>query len=605
MLQTRPSSAGSSAFPKDGLQYRSSTSTGWVPKITDFGLAKRIDSQGGHTLTGVVVGTPDYISPEQTYGRSDQVGPATDIYALGAILYESIVGRPPFRSANLFETLEQVRFKDPVPPSRIQASVPRDLETICLKCLEKQPQNRYATAGELAADLDRFLKGLPIAARPVSRLEQGFRWTRRNPVVASMIALITLLTMAVVLVPSWLVIQLNQALKVSDAFANRAARNEHEARTRAAAEEEARLATEDIHRESQGLLVGMRILAGDSCNNPSNSLRALLWYAHAWTDDRYDSRNEYEHRIRIGQAIRQLPQLVGLCIHKHAVDDFYVNSLLNRAVLLDEHQNATLWNPTRGELLGTLDHGWPVANVALVEKANQAITSGGASVKLWNIDTPALSREWKTTAEVKSSDVSHDAWVAAACSDNIIRVWSRETGTEHPLSDTQGTYWATDSTPVWVSFTPDSRALLAIDQGNRLYVWNLDSGALLTDKLKHDLFPTHERSLPKFHSDGHLLVTWADKEFTLIDTTTWQVVAKRSTVANVTDFAWDKSFKQMVFATRSSLFRWLTVTNDHASSFETNALVDTVAPRQTMLCDQSADGSSLQLWRCDQRLQKR
>ncbi len=113
-----------------------------------------------------MVGTPDYISPEQTYGRSDQVGPATDIYALGAILYESIVGRPPFRSANLFETLEQVRFKDPVPPSRHQSSIPRDLETICLKCLEKQPQNRYSSAGELVADLDRFLRGLPIAARP-------------------------------------------------------------------------------------------------------------------------------------------------------------------------------------------------------------------------------------------------------------------------------------------------------------------------------------------------------------------------------------------------------------------------------------------------------
>jgi serine/threonine protein kinase len=156
-----------------------------VPKITDFGLAKKLDDVG-QTQTGAIMGTPSYMAPEQAESKKD-VGPPADIYALGAILYEMLTGRPPFKAATSFDTILQVVSEEPVPPRQLNAKVPADLETIALKCLLKEPGKRYASAGELADDLGRFLNGEPIRARPVGRLERAGKWVRRNPVVASLL----------------------------------------------------------------------------------------------------------------------------------------------------------------------------------------------------------------------------------------------------------------------------------------------------------------------------------------------------------------------------------------------------------------------------------
>jgi eukaryotic-like serine/threonine-protein kinase len=143
-----------------------------TPKITDFGLAKKLDA-AGQTASGAVMGTPSYMAPEQAAGKSKQVGPLADVYALGAILYECLTGRPPFRAATLMDTLIQVVNEEPVPPRQLNARVPRDLETVCLKCLHKEPHKRYASALELADDLKRFLAGEAVRARPVGRLERN------------------------------------------------------------------------------------------------------------------------------------------------------------------------------------------------------------------------------------------------------------------------------------------------------------------------------------------------------------------------------------------------------------------------------------------------
>lgn len=151
------------------------------PKITDFGLAKRMDDAQGPSQSGSILGTPSYMSPEQADGRVHETGPATDIYSLGAILYELVTGRPPFCAATVLDTVVQVMRDDPLPPRMINPMVPRDLETICLKCLEKSPHRRYASALALAEDLERFEKGEAPLARPIGRLEKGIRWCRRNP----------------------------------------------------------------------------------------------------------------------------------------------------------------------------------------------------------------------------------------------------------------------------------------------------------------------------------------------------------------------------------------------------------------------------------------
>jgi tetratricopeptide (TPR) repeat protein/predicted Ser/Thr protein kinase len=163
-----------------------------TPKITDFGLAKRLDRAEGQTQPGAILGTPSYMAPEQAQARHEDVGPATDIYALGAILYEIVTGRPPFLGETPLDTVLQVRTQEPVPPRRLQPNVWRDLETICLKCLEKDPQKRYATAEALADDLRRFLEARPTLARPIPVWERAWRWCRRNPRVASLLGLLVL-----------------------------------------------------------------------------------------------------------------------------------------------------------------------------------------------------------------------------------------------------------------------------------------------------------------------------------------------------------------------------------------------------------------------------
>ncbi|MCE9563131.1 MAG: serine/threonine protein kinase [Planctomycetes bacterium] len=156
------------------------------PKVTDFGLAKVGSSD--MTDSGAIMGTPSYMSPEQAAGRTKEVGTPTDVYALGVILYELMSGRAPFRGDSVMETIQQVLTREPARPRTVVPSIPRDLETICLKCMEKDPKARYSTVPELASDLRAYLDGRPIAARPVSNLERSWKWTKRNPGRATALA---------------------------------------------------------------------------------------------------------------------------------------------------------------------------------------------------------------------------------------------------------------------------------------------------------------------------------------------------------------------------------------------------------------------------------
>jgi len=171
-------------------------------KITDFGLAKRVDDDSGRTQDGSVMGTPAYMAPEQAFGATKDISSATDIHALGAILYELLTGRPPFKGSTVHDTLELVRHRDPVPVRTLQPQVPPDLETICLRCLQKDPKKRYPSALALADDLRRFLDHRPIQARPVGQITRAWRWMKREPRTAALVAAMVLLCIAI---PSLLV----------------------------------------------------------------------------------------------------------------------------------------------------------------------------------------------------------------------------------------------------------------------------------------------------------------------------------------------------------------------------------------------------------------
>jgi serine/threonine-protein kinase len=186
------------ADTRDGASFLIVDPLAFVPKITDFGLAKFLEDRpsAAQTRSGDILGTPSYMAPEQASGVSRDIGPATDIYALGAVLYEMLTGRPPFRGVTFLETLHQLRFEAPLPPRRLQPGIALDLETICLKCLEKEPGKRYSTAVALADDLARFLAGRPIQARAVSRGEKLWRWCRRKPGFATLLAALVLVFLA-------------------------------------------------------------------------------------------------------------------------------------------------------------------------------------------------------------------------------------------------------------------------------------------------------------------------------------------------------------------------------------------------------------------------
>src|SRR5207302_6648178 len=182
-----------------------------TPKITDFGLAKLLDGSGGQTESGAVCGTPSYMAPEQAAGRSAEIGPAVDIHALGAILYELLTGRRPFQADSLLQTLGQVIARDPASPDCLQSGVPRDLATICMKCLQKEPRRRYGNAGLLAEDLRRYLAGNPVLARPVANWERVWKWARRRPAFAAFVLTLGLAAITAMLGTSWYTGQLQVA----------------------------------------------------------------------------------------------------------------------------------------------------------------------------------------------------------------------------------------------------------------------------------------------------------------------------------------------------------------------------------------------------------
>ncbi len=190
ILLARPDRAG--ATGSDGDPAR------WPPKIIDFGLSKWFDGDTGLTHPATLVGTPAYMAPEQAGEGRQEVGPRCDIYSLGAVLYQCLTGQPPFPSDSVANTLRLIQFAEPAAPRFFNRRIPRDLETICLKCLHKQPSGRYLTAGELADDLERHLAGRPIIARPAGTLERLWRWTRRNPWLSAAMGLAAVSLAAVV-----------------------------------------------------------------------------------------------------------------------------------------------------------------------------------------------------------------------------------------------------------------------------------------------------------------------------------------------------------------------------------------------------------------------
>jgi WD40 repeat protein/serine/threonine protein kinase len=432
------------------------------PKITDFGLAKDQTSQRNLTETGQAMGTPCYMAPEQARGDISALGPGTDIYALGVILYELLTGRPPFQGATPLETLHRVVTDEALAPRRLQPRVPRDLETICLKCLEKEPHKRYSRALDLAEDLARFQVSAPIQARPIGLFGRTWRWCRRRPAVAGLIGLSVLMAAALLATALVYNIRLEHAL--------------------ARAEQQ---------------VVEMDVTIGMQDLDEGDSLTALLWLTEALRLDKPSEARK--HRTRIATALRQCPQLLQLVVFEQPVVAARTNSTGSWVVTADDKGTVQVWDAMSGAPIGpSLTNGAAVVHAALSPDGHFACTaSADGTVSAWNTITGKLRlppmRPGKPINEVA---IHPDGEVVLARRENfIVELWNLKTGQRIPqegLSDTDLEY---------STFSDDARWVVTVDRRHSARVWNAATGAAVASPLKID----HTVSHAAFSADGRRL----------------------------------------------------------------------------------------------------
>jgi WD40 repeat protein/tRNA A-37 threonylcarbamoyl transferase component Bud32 len=394
-----------------------------VPKVTDFGLAKLMEREAGLTRTGDILGTPSYMAPEQARGMPEDVTAAADIYALGAILYEMLTGRPPFKGSTPLSTLSQAAEQDPLPPGRLQRHLPRELETICLKCLEKEPRKRYATAMDLADDLRRFLEDRPILARRIGRIEWLWRWCRREPAKAILAA-----ALAVAVVAGFV------GVAVQKARAEERARAEAFERARAESAEGkaldhlyfSRLAQAQLEWRLNHIAAARQLL--DHCD-PIR--RGWEWHYLQGVHRPELLTIEARSDLSFVDAVAFSPD--GRYFASSASDVY-------RPIKEDTRRPVQIWQTDPPRRIREFEVPGPASRLSFSPDGGQLAASGPMGGKLLDVATGAEVRTWPA---VGALGFSPDGKSLASCRDRRVRFWDAATGRlqrEFPSASGRVTY---------------------------------------------------------------------------------------------------------------------------------------------------------------------
>lgn len=416
-----------------------------TPKISDFGLARRLGGEAGLTHTGACLGTPSYMAPEQARGLSDAAGPAADIYALGAILYEMLTGRPPFRAESAAETVDQLLNQEPVSPSQLNGSVPRAMETVCLMCLRKEPERRYASAAELAADLRRFLRHEPILAKPPGPVERLSHWIRRHQSLAASLSAVAVLLLVLAIGSLSAMLHFRdlgikdrdtafEMGRLADANGQLASRFQRERQNASDAKERVQHLYEQSEERGTALrhslyAAGMN-LCGQSIASSGGISRIHHWLM-PWKDSQPDLRGW---------------------------EWFYLYGLCHRALDSVSLTDSGLWSlavsPDGGRLAAAGDDH----SIYLMDTTSRTVIH-----RLNGHGARVCSVAWKPDGSS----------LASACWDGSLKTWDAATGQE------QRTYRNQDQPLYSVAWSQDGTRLAAAGERTPVWVWDITTGDLV------------------------------------------------------------------------------------------------------------------------------
>jgi WD40 repeat protein/serine/threonine protein kinase len=459
--------------------------------VTDFGLAKAAGDGDDLTHTGDLVGTLRYMAPERFNGQGDL---RSDVYSLGLTLYEILVLRPAFDEGDRNKLVKEVLHGEPVQPRKLNPSVPRDLETVVLKAIARDPAHRYQSPAEMADDLKRFVEDRPVGARRVSEGERLWRWCRRNPLPAGLLATVAILLVGVASVATV------AAIRIAGAR-DEATRNAQEALEAKENEGAQRQLAEVRAKESRHRLIQLHVANGTRLLEDGDLFGALPWLTEALALDQGDVSREERHRTRIAAVLAPTPRLLHLWQHDHEVEHVAFSPDGRRIVTASKDHTARVWDASTGEAVTPpLRHGHIVSKAAFSPDDRRVVTaSHDRTAQVWEVSSgqpvsPALRHD----DPVLDASFSPDGrWVVTASADGTARLWDAVTGRPRtpPLKHAS---WLCAA-----SFSPDGRYVVTASDDHTAQVWDAATGQPTASALRHGAAVMSAA----FSPDGHLVIT--------------------------------------------------------------------------------------------------